>query len=102
MLIITRFFYSFPVAISIFSESLDGSVLDTGIARGCGWQHMGAFVNLGAFYLCGIPIAVILAFWAKLRGVGLWVGIQSGAFMQTLLLAVITSCTNWEKQVIFT
>ena len=71
----------------------------SGIARGSGWQHIGAYVNLGAFYLCGIPVAVILSFLAKLRGSGLWIGIQTGSFVQTVVLSIITSCTDWEKQV---
>ncbi|GMP83559.1 hypothetical protein CsSME_00037427 [Camellia sinensis var. sinensis] len=65
---------------------------------GSGWQHIGAYVNLGAFYLCGIPIAAILAFWVQLRGKGLWIGIQAGAFVQTIMLAIITRSTNWDKQ----
>ena len=73
--------------------------LKSGVARGCGWQHIGAFINLGAFYLFGIPIAATLAFWLRLRGRGLWIGLQAGALLQTILLGVVTSCTNWEKQV---
>ncbi|GMP47946.1 hypothetical protein CsSME_00015477 [Camellia sinensis var. sinensis] len=34
----------------------------SGIARGCGWQKIGAFANLGAYYLIGIPVGVLLAF----------------------------------------
>ncbi|XP_021896134.1 protein DETOXIFICATION 14-like [Carica papaya] len=70
----------------------------SGIARGSGRQDLGACVNLGAYYLCGIPVAAFLGFWAQMRGRGLWLGIQVGAFVQTLLLATITCCTNWEKQ----
>ncbi|WJX25602.1 hypothetical protein P8452_14628 [Trifolium repens] len=33
-----------------------------GVARGCGWQKFGAFVNLRSFYLAGIPLCVVLAF----------------------------------------
>ncbi|PKI59793.1 hypothetical protein CRG98_019799 [Punica granatum] len=84
------------VCLSVILDSVQGAL--SGIARGCGWQHIGAFVNLGAFYLCGIPIAVVLAFWVKIRGMGLWIGIQSGAFVQNLLLAIITSRINWERQ----
>ena len=62
-------------------------------------QHIGAYVNLGAFYLCGIPVAAVLGFMTNLRGRGLWIGIQTGAFVQTVMLSIITSCTNWEKQV---
>lgn len=70
-----------------------------GVARGCGWQHLGAYVNLAAFYLFGIPIAAALGFWVHLQGKGLWIGIQAGAALQSFLLFIITVCTNWEKQV---
>lgn len=79
--------------------NLEVHIILLGVARGCGWQNIGAMVNLGAFYMCGIPTAAILGFWLKLRGLGLWIGIQAGAFTQTVLLGIITSCTNWEKQV---
>ncbi|XP_010554171.1 PREDICTED: protein DETOXIFICATION 12-like [Tarenaya hassleriana] len=85
------------VSISLILDGLQGVL--SGIARGCGWQHIGAYINLGAFYLLGIPLAAVLAFWLHLKGVGLWVGIQSGALLQTVLLAVVTGCTSWEDQV---
>ncbi|MCO5546996.1 hypothetical protein L7F22_000436 [Adiantum nelumboides] len=34
----------------------------SGIARGCGWQTRGAFINLGAFYIVGLPIGACLGF----------------------------------------
>lgn len=70
-----------------------------GIARGGGWQDIGAYINLAAYYAFGIPVAAILGFWLHMRGQGLWIGILVGAFVQTLLLGIITSCLNWEKQV---
>lgn len=84
------------VCISVMLDSIQGVL--SGVARGCGWQHIGAFINLGAFYLGGIPMAALLGFFVKMRGKGLWIGIQFGAFLQTLLLSLVTSCTNWEKQ----
>ncbi|XP_057732370.1 protein DETOXIFICATION 12-like [Arachis stenosperma] len=86
------------VCLSVIFDSMQGFL--SGVARGCGWQHLGVYVNLGAFYLCGIPAAATLAFWVKLRGIGLWVGIQTGSFLQVSLLAIITSCINWEQQAI--
>ncbi|RZB89295.1 Protein DETOXIFICATION 12 isoform C [Glycine soja] len=86
------------VCISVILDSIQGVL--TGIARGCGWQHLGVYVNLGAFYLCGIPMAALLAFLVRLGGKGLWIGIQSGAFVQCILLSIITGCINWEKQAI--
>ncbi|KAH9650462.1 protein DETOXIFICATION 12 [Citrus sinensis] len=84
------------VCLSVIMDSLQG--LFSGVARGCGWQNIAAFVNLGAYYLCGVPTAAILGFWLKFRGRGLWIGKQAGAFTQTLLLGIITTFTDWEKQ----
>ncbi|XP_059316842.1 protein DETOXIFICATION 12-like [Lycium ferocissimum] len=84
------------LCLSVITDSLQGTL--SGVARGCGWQHIGAYVNLASFYLCGIPIAASLAFWLNFRGKGLWIGILSGAALQTILLSVITCCTNWKKQ----
>lgn len=47
-----------------------------------------------------MPIAVVLGFVAKLRGKGLWIGIITGATAQSILLSIVTCCTNWEKQVL--
>lgn len=41
---------------------------NSGTARGCGWQKIGAFVNLGSYYLVGIPAAVVLAFVLHIGG----------------------------------
>ncbi|KAL2324163.1 hypothetical protein Fmac_023221 [Flemingia macrophylla] len=86
------------VCISVILDSIQGVL--AGIARGCGWQHIGVYINLGAFYLCGIPASASLAFLAKLEGKGLWIGVQVGAFVQCVLFSIITSCINWEQQAI--
>ncbi|XP_019428211.1 PREDICTED: protein DETOXIFICATION 12-like [Lupinus angustifolius] len=85
------------VCITVILDCIQGVL--TGIARGCGWQNLGVYVNLGAFYLLGIPAAATLAFWFKLKGKGLWIGLLVGSFVQTLLLSIITSRINWEQQV---
>ncbi|XAR51196.1 hypothetical protein NMG60_11005753 [Bertholletia excelsa] len=82
------------------SNMFDGvqSVL-SGNARGCGWQKIGACVNLGAYYLVGIPFGILLAFVYRIGGKGLWLGITVALFAQGLLLGIITLFTNWEKEV---
>nr|XP_010932731.1 protein DETOXIFICATION 16-like [Elaeis guineensis] len=70
----------------------------SGIARGCGWQKIGAYINLGAYYLVGTPSSVLLAFVFHFGGKGLWVGLICGLFVQALLLVTIILCTNWEKE----
>ncbi|XP_073146293.1 protein DETOXIFICATION 12-like [Henckelia pumila] len=84
------------VCLSVIIDCIQGTL--SGVARGCGWQHIGAYVNLAAFYAFGIPIAAALGFWLNLRGKGLWIGVLSGATLQAISFAVITSFTNWEKQ----
>ncbi|XP_042504059.1 protein DETOXIFICATION 14-like [Macadamia integrifolia] len=86
------------ICISVIMDSLQGVL--SGVARGSGWQHLGAYVNLGAFYLVGIPIAAILAFRLHFRGKGLWIGILIGSTLQSAMLALLTCFTNWEKQAI--
>ncbi|KAM0855655.1 hypothetical protein ACQ4PT_049628 [Festuca glaucescens] len=83
------------ICISVAADSLQGVL--SGIARGCGWQHLGAYVNLGSFYLFGIPMSLLLGFVLKLGGKGLWMGISCGSIVQFLLLAFITFFSNWQK-----
>ncbi|KAL6646799.1 hypothetical protein ACP70R_015493 [Stipagrostis hirtigluma subsp. patula] len=70
----------------------------SGVVRGCGRQKAGAFVNLAAYYLAGIPAAFIFAFVCHLGGMGLWFGILCGLVVQMLLLLSITLSTNWNKE----
>ncbi|KAK7251670.1 hypothetical protein RIF29_35063 [Crotalaria pallida] len=84
------------LAISIFMDGLQ-CVL-SGAARGCGWQKIGAFVNLGSYYLIGIPSAIVLAFVLHIGGKGLWLGIICALIVQTFCLLFITIRTDWEKE----
>lgn len=72
----------------------------SGVARGSGWQHLGAYVNLGVYYLVGIPVAVVLGFVLHLKGTGLWIGLNVGSVLQSFLLSLITSSTKWGKEAI--
>ncbi|CAK7344213.1 unnamed protein product [Dovyalis caffra] len=78
---------------------LDGlQAMFSGIARGCGWQHIGAYINLGAYYLVATPLAVLLCFVLHLRSKGLWMGLLTGSTVQAASFAVITALTNWQQQ----
>lgn len=72
----------------------------SGIARGSGRQHLGAFINLGAFYLFGIPLSLVMGFVWHYGGRGLWMGLNAGSTVQALLFFLLTAFTNWEKQVV--
>lgn len=81
------------------SNFLDGmQCVLSGTARGCGWQKIGAFVNLGSYYLVGIPCAILLAFVFHIGGKGLWLGIICALIVQVLSLLIVTLRTNWEDE----
>nr|XP_043615581.1 protein DETOXIFICATION 14-like [Erigeron canadensis] len=82
---------------TIFADTIQ-SIL-SGVARGSGWQHIGAYINLGSYYLVGIPMALVLGFLWRLKGEGLWGGLCIGSTVQCILLTLVTCFTNWEKQV---
>ncbi|CAN1122737.1 Protein DETOXIFICATION 1 [Linum perenne] len=86
------------LCLSILTDCLQGVL--SGVARGCGWQKVGAYVNLGSFYLVGLPMGCVLGFLAHLEGKGLWIGIVAGSVVQTASLSVFTASLDWKKQVI--
>ncbi|KAL0424033.1 UNVERIFIED_CONTAM: protein DETOXIFICATION 12 [Sesamum radiatum] len=86
------------ICASTVTDSLQAAI--SGVARGSGWQHIGAYVNLGAFYLVGIPVAVVLGFVEHLKAKGFWIGIVIGSILQSAILSVITGFTDWQKQAI--
>ncbi|KAK7358171.1 hypothetical protein VNO77_00095 [Canavalia gladiata] len=84
------------LATSIFLDALQ-CVL-SGTARGCGWQKIGAFINLGSYYLVGIPSAILFAFGVHIGGKGLWLGIICALVVQVSCLLIITIRTDWEQE----
>lgn len=41
--------------------------IDAGVAVGAGWQSIVAYVNIGCYYLVGIPVGVVLGYVFKLQ-----------------------------------
>ncbi|KAK2423630.1 protein DETOXIFICATION [Trifolium repens] len=77
------------LAISILLDSIQGVL--SGVARGCGWQHLAVYVNLTTFYLIGLPISCLLGFKTNLQYKGLWIGLICGLVCQTGTLLLLTS-----------
>ncbi|KAK7380073.1 hypothetical protein VNO78_32450 [Psophocarpus tetragonolobus] len=84
------------LATSVFVDSLQTAF--SGIVRGCGWQKLGAYVNLGSYYLVGLPFAIVLAFVLRTKGMGLLLGILLALAIQVVCFLVVTLRTNWEKE----
>ncbi|XP_028758172.1 protein DETOXIFICATION 16 isoform X2 [Neltuma alba] len=81
------------------SDFLDGfQCVLSGAARGCGWQNLCAFINLGAYYVVGIPSAVLFAFFLHIGGMGLWMGIICGLTVQGIALVTVNACTDWTQE----
>ncbi|KAM2049199.1 hypothetical protein ACFX1T_007637 [Malus domestica] len=83
------------LAISIIVDSVQG--VFSGVARGCGWQHLVVYVNLATFYFVGMTIAVLLGFKFKLYAKGLWIGIICGLSCQASTLLFITLLKKWTQ-----
>lgn len=72
----------------------------SGVSVGAGWQSVVAYVNIGCYYLIGIPVGVLLDNLLHLQVKGIWIGMLFGTFVQTIVLIIITSRTDWDKQVV--
>ncbi|XP_015888646.2 protein DETOXIFICATION 35 [Ziziphus jujuba] len=71
----------------------------SGVAIGGGWQATVAYINLGCYYVFGLPFGCILGYLLNLGVKGIWSGMISGTALQTFLLCVIVFKTNWNKEV---
>ncbi|KAL6849944.1 hypothetical protein ACP4OV_020571 [Aristida adscensionis] len=70
----------------------------SGVAIGSGWQSVVAYINIGCYYIIGIPTGIILGWFFELGVMGIWAGMIGGTAVQTLILIVITVRCNWDKE----
>ncbi|XP_037492532.1 protein DETOXIFICATION 24 isoform X3 [Jatropha curcas] len=85
------------LAFSILLNSIQPVL--SGVAIGAGLQNMVAIVNLGCYYVIGIPVGFLLGYVADLQVKGLWIGLLSGVAMQTFILSFLIWKTDWNEQV---
>uniref|UniRef100_M1D5R4 Anthocyanin permease n=3 Tax=Solanum TaxID=4107 RepID=M1D5R4_SOLTU len=71
----------------------------SGVAIGGGWQGLVAYINLGSYYVFGIPLGYTLGYVANFGVVGLWGGMIAGLALQTLLLSFVLYRIDWNKEV---
>ncbi|XP_044510485.1 protein DETOXIFICATION 27-like isoform X2 [Mangifera indica] len=70
----------------------------SGAAIGSGWQALVALINIGSYYLVGVPLGVLLGWLLQFNIKGIWAGMICGTVVQTLILTIITMKLNWEKE----
>nr|POF20560.1 protein detoxification 27 [Quercus suber] len=71
----------------------------SGVAIGSGWQALVAYVNLGCYYIIGLPLGILMGWVFNLGLMGIWSGmIIGGTVIQSVILAIITIRSDWENE----
>uniref|UniRef100_A0A0A9AZS8 Protein DETOXIFICATION n=1 Tax=Arundo donax TaxID=35708 RepID=A0A0A9AZS8_ARUDO len=70
----------------------------SGVAIGGGWQALVAYINLGCYYVFGLPLGFCLGYLLHLGPQGIWAGMLCGTALQTLILLVVIWKTDWEAE----
>lgn len=74
------------IRVVVLMHVFDGSAITSaGILRGQGRQRIGGMLNLGFYYVVGVPFALLFAFKLHMGVEGLWAGIA---------LAIVCICTT--------
>lgn len=69
-----------------------------GVLRGTARPKLGANINLGCFYLVGMPVAVWLSFFVGLDFKGLWLGLLAAQGSCVVTMVFTLTRTDWERQ----
>lgn len=69
-----------------------------GILRGSGMQKLGAWINIIGYYLIGLPICLLCAFYFKMGLIGLWIGLTAGLMCCSVAQLTIVAMTDWKLQ----
>ncbi|KAK3809517.1 MAG: mate-domain-containing protein [Benniella sp.] len=70
-----------------------------GVLRGVGLQHLGAYLNLIAYYLVAFPLGYVLTFRMHWGLEGLWIALCIALWMVGLGELVVILRTNWVRAV---
>ncbi|KAJ0096229.1 hypothetical protein Patl1_16060 [Pistacia atlantica] len=70
----------------------------SGVAVGAGWQAAVAYVNIGCYYIIGIPLGLILGYKLDMGVRGIWIGMMSGTAIQTCILFGMIYKVNWSEE----
>ncbi|GER50397.1 MATE efflux family protein [Striga asiatica] len=84
------------LAATIFLNSIQ-PVLH-GVAVGAGWQVSVALINIGCYYVFGLPFGALLGYKLGLGVKGIWLGMLAGCFLQTVVLIFYVLRANWTKE----
>uniref|UniRef100_A0A672HLI9 Multidrug and toxin extrusion protein n=1 Tax=Salarias fasciatus TaxID=181472 RepID=A0A672HLI9_SALFA len=80
-----------------FFHTVSFQCVSSGILVGAGMQKIAAFSNLVCYYCISLPVGMALMFTAKLRLIGLWLGIFMCVFFETGFFIGLIFKLNWKK-----
>ncbi|KAG0376807.1 hypothetical protein BGX24_007177 [Mortierella sp. AD032] len=86
------------VALFQISDGLAG--VGGGVLRGVGLQHLGAYLNVIAYYLVAFPVGYLLAFKLMWGLKGLWSALCVALWMVGLGELYVIFKTDWQAEVI--
>ncbi|KAJ8771511.1 hypothetical protein K2173_026688 [Erythroxylum novogranatense] len=69
-----------------------------GVLRGTARPKVGANINLGCFYLVGMPVAIWLAFFSGYDFEGLWLGLLAAQASCVVTMLMVLGRTDWEGE----
>ncbi|XP_019200142.1 PREDICTED: protein DETOXIFICATION 49-like [Ipomoea nil] len=69
-----------------------------GVLRGTARPKTGANINLGCFYLVGMPVAVGLSFFGGFDFKGLWMGLFAAQASCMVTMLIVLLQTDWEVE----
>ncbi|XP_057427762.1 protein DETOXIFICATION 49 [Lotus japonicus] len=69
-----------------------------GVLRGTARPKIGANINLGCFYLVGMPVAIWLAFFSGFDFQGLWLGLLAAQGSCAVTMLVVLSQMDWDGE----
>ncbi|WVZ91636.1 hypothetical protein U9M48_037780 [Paspalum notatum var. saurae] len=70
----------------------------SGVAIGGGWQGLVAYINLGCYYIFGLPLGYLLGYTFHLGVGGVWSGMLAGVALQTVILVAVVWRTDWKAE----
>ncbi|KAI6648512.1 Multidrug and toxin extrusion protein 1-like [Oopsacas minuta] len=84
--------------ITAIYETIDGfQLVMSGILKGCGRQGIASIINLLAFQLIALPLAICLCVVLKMDTMGYWIGLASAIAVQAVLFFILLLCMDWRK-----
>ncbi|KAF2309956.1 hypothetical protein GH714_005778 [Hevea brasiliensis] len=84
------------LAVTVLLNSLQPVL--SGVAVGAGWQSLVAYINIACYYIVGLPAGILLGFTFNFGAMGVWSGMIGGICLQTVILIIVTSITNWKRE----